>query len=95
MIRQKNIFTIKPKICKHRFIKLFSSLSDPNFGVSEPLTEDIKYYAKKRQSDISLRTLLDTGQGKHLNLFDKIFKKTDGSLTDTQKVQIQVEKLQI
>ena len=65
------------------------SLSDPNFQVSEGLSEDIKTYAKKKQTDISLRTLLDTGQGKHLNLFHKMYKDSDAK-TDDQKIQIQI-----
>ena len=67
----------------------FSSLTDAGAGLSESLMEDIRIYAKKRQTDISLRTLLDTGQGKHLHLFSKMYKDSDAK-TDTEKVQIQV-----
>jgi pyruvate dehydrogenase kinase 2/3/4 len=51
--------------------------------------EELKQYAKRKQTDISLVTLMQTGQGKHLNLFDKFFPKTDAK-TDAEKVQIQV-----
>jgi pyruvate dehydrogenase kinase 2/3/4 len=48
-----------------------------------------RLYAKRKQTDISLLTLMHTGQGKHLHMFEKIFPGSDAK-TDSQKIQIQV-----
>ena len=68
---------------------LLSSLTDPSFGNPTEISDDLSLYANKQQTAISLKTLLDTGKGKHLHLFDKMYKTSDAK-SDDQKVQIQV-----
>ena len=62
-----------------------------NSGISDQLNEEITLYAKKRQTGISLKTLMDTGAGTNLGIFEKMFGKNSSQTTsDSEKVQIQV-----
>ena len=58
-----------------------SSLSDP------AVEESLQYYGRKRQTNVSLRALLDTGNG---TLVDKISSGTLNDASVTEKVLIQV-----
>ena len=63
--------------CGHRLRRcFFSSLTDPSFGNPTEISDDLSLYANKQQTAISLKTLLDTGKGKHLHLFDKMYLVT-------------------
>ena len=51
------------------------------------LNENILYYGRKRQTNVSLRALLDTGTGNYL---DKLSSKSSESTVTSEKILIQV-----
>ena len=77
--------------------KSFSSLSEfeafhRNYSTNTPLEKELHIYSAKKQTPVSLRSLMETGKGDKLQDFDELMK---GKLSEsnhhtTQKILIQV-----
>ena len=62
-----------------------SSATLTSSGDSSTLN-DLKFYGKKKQSQVSLKALMETGMGR--NLSDFSFKNTKASASDRVKIQV-------
>jgi pyruvate dehydrogenase kinase 2/3/4 len=53
-----------------------------------PLDEDVTYFGRKKQTQVSLKALMETGVGKRLSDFDFDTPKRSSEATDRVKIQI-------
>jgi hypothetical protein len=70
----------------------FNNTSTSTTAMSE-LERELLLYSEKKQAVLSLKTLMETGNGDRLNEFETIFQKTNNSkkqLLESEKVHMQV-----